>query len=49
MLDIAGNSLPVNFDSEILNNPNLDPRVPSIEAGSAGFAKPNMRMLLEKN
>ena len=42
MLDIAGDDLPVNFDSEILNNPNLDPRVPSIEAGSAGFAKPTM-------
>ena len=42
MANIAGDDLPVNFDSEILNNPNLDPRVPSIEAGSAGFAKPTI-------
>jgi len=42
MANIAGDDLPVNFDSEILNNPNLDPKVPSIEAGSAGFAKPTI-------
>jgi len=43
MLDIAGDSLPFNFDTTDVGNPTNDPRVVSEELGITGFGKPNMR------
>ena len=43
MLDIAGDSLPFNFDTTDVGNPTNDPRVVSEELGITGFGKPNIR------
>jgi hypothetical protein len=43
MKDIAGDSLPFNFDTTDVGNPTNDPRVVSEELGITGFGKPNMR------